>query len=187
MKVLGNNKISISKEDLKNAILHTAGDEVIFTLPEGYHIASYSSNEVVTSRIKQLAEKITDLVIHDEKLQYAHNSISPDHLRDILTFWLAREKADNYSRKEIIGMKYMIVDGFNALHLPENTMIDISHHFDYTELCIVLYGLFSHKTARGICNAIHNKHLLCERKFAIEHFRISLLMEIRNKLAFRHL
>ncbi len=180
MRIISDNKISISKEEIKNAFFGNAGDEVMFKMPEGYYIASHDPNRVVISDIKLLSERIAELVVNDDRLRYAHNSMSIDNLKDILTFWLIKEKAENYTENEIISMKDMIVDGFNALWLPPNA---IKYYcFGYIELCIVLCGIFLHKTSIAISAAIDNQYHLNVRMFEDEHFRALQLMEIKHKL-----
>ncbi len=89
----------------------------------------------------------------------------------------SKATTDNY---RLYQMEKLIVEGFNDL-VRGNEYVLRKERFDFVDLCIILYGLYSKKAPHVIVDALHRKNELSDSKFRIHKARKILFTEIENK------
>ena len=184
MRIVDETHISVSRQDAEEALRLSSEKELIFELPESASIVGTMEECILKKASTQLADMIMDQSDFGRAVDHRHIDFTKAELTDVISYYLHEEHykdqldENTYTQKELQNIRNFIIDGLTAVCV-DNPML-VYFTFDYIALNIIMYGIFHHKTAATIIEAILYRECLDTRVFDLESIGIAQVTAIAN-------
>ena len=158
MRIVDETHIAVSRQDVEDALKLSSEKELIFELPESASIVGSMEEWILKKASARLADMIMDQPDFGRAVDHRPIDFTKDELADVISYYLHEEQykvqlnENTYTQKELQNIRNFIIDGLTAVCV-DNPML-VYFTFDYIALNIIMYGIFRHKTAATITEAI---------------------------------